>query len=296
VKTPKIVLADALVASCVVLEDQIAICPSKIDKLMLSAVLGADYALKSFASHAGARELTPLLAPTATLVTALSGHSFSPESGAGYVSNELYVVIAPACSGINFAIVAFTALALGFVTRFRTPRGKALWLCAAAPLAYAATILTNTARICLALAAGHSLASTGLLSAQNAHRALGVGVYLGCLLGLQALVGAALRRHGRAATSDKAARYWMLVPLGSYVAVTVITPLLHGSAHGAFWTHAAVVGGAAGLVAGVLCLSSRRAVSNERSLGRVVARTVGPAGIAFRVDVSEPGREHSLSG
>jgi exosortase K len=265
------------------------------DALGALVVLGTDYGLKSFASHAGAHELAPLLAPTAALVTRVSGHAFHAESGAGYVSRELGVVIAPACSGINFAIVAFTALALGFVTRFATARGKALWLCAAAPLAYAATVSVNTLRICLALAVGHELAAPGVLSAQDAHRALGVCVYLGCLLGLCALVDLALGRRTRAGARNSAARYALLVPLGSYVAVTVLTPLLHGEARGAFWTHAAVVGGAAGFVIAVLWLTPRIAAS-KRSPGRVVSRTMGPAGVRFGLDMPERGGERSLPG
>ncbi|HSU38044.1 MAG TPA: exosortase K [Polyangiaceae bacterium] len=267
------------------------------DALGALAVFGADYGLKSFASHAGARELAPLLAPTAALVTAVSGHVFNAESGAGYVSRELRVVIAPACSGMNFAIVAFTALALGFVTRFRTPRAKALWLCAAAPLAYIATVLVNALRICLALAVGHELAASGVLSAQDAHRALGVCVYLGCLLGLCALAERAFgRRAGNASRNSAARSSWMLLPLGSYVAVTVMTPLLHGAARGAFWTHAAVVGGAAGFVMAVLWLTSHFVGSSERSPGRVVARTAGPAGVRFGLDVPERRGERSLPG
>ncbi len=266
------------------------------DALGALAVLGTDYGLKSFASHAGARELAPLLAPTAALVTRVSGHAFHAESGAGYVSREVGVVIAPACSGINFAIVAFTALALGFVTRFATARGKALWLCAAAPLAYAATVGVNTLRICLALAVGHELVAPGVLSGQDAHRALGVCVYLGCLLGLCALVDRALGRRTRAGARNRAARYALLVPLGSYVAVTVLTPLLRGEVRGAFWTHAAVVGGAAGFVIAVLWLTRNFAASTERSPGRVVSGTMGPAGVRFGLDMPERGGERSLPG
>lgn len=266
------------------------------DALGALAVFGADYGLKSFASHAGARELAPLLAPTAALVTAVTGHVFNAESGAGYVSRELRVVIAPACSGMNFAIVAFTALALGFVTRFRTPRAKALWLCAAAPLAYIATVLVNALRICLALAVGHELAASGVLSAQDAHRALGVCVYLGCLLGLCALAERALGGRAPARARNSARRSWPLVPLGSYVAVTVLTPLLHGAARGPFWTHATVVAGAAGFVMAVLWLTSHGVGSRERSPGRVVARTAGPADVRFGLDVPERGGERSLPG
>jgi exosortase K len=265
------------------------------DGLAVLAVLAVDYALKSFAARAGARELRPLLAPTAALVSSFTGHAFEAEAGAGYVSRELSVVIAPVCSGVNFAIVAFTALTLGFVSRFATPRAKALWLVTCAPLAYAATIVTNALRIAVALAVRHEATARGLLSAQGEHRAVGVCVYLAGLLGLYALVGLVLDRgrpDGHLAATN---RHFVLVPLTSYVAVTVITPLLHGRGHGAFWAHAAMVGGAASFALGVLWIRPRLVAWSEKTLGRGVARTLGAAGIRFGVDLPQRRGERPLS-
>ncbi len=261
------------------------------DMLALLAVLGLDYALKSFASHAGPRELAPLLAPTALLVTHLTGHVFSYESGSGYVSRELFVVILPVCSGVNFAIVAFTALALGFVTRLATPSSKALWLGASAALAYATTVLANALRITLALGPGRALAARGLLSAEAAHRAVGVGVYLACLLGLHALVSLVFSRH-RAGTGWRFA----LIPLGSYLAVTVVMPLLHGAPSTLFWRHSAVVVGAAASAIVVLWLCPRFAAWSKRALGHLVERTLGTGRIRCGMDVAQRRRERSLAG
>jgi exosortase K len=210
---------------------------------LVLGVLGLDYALKSFASQAGARELDFLLAPTAALVGALTGHDFSAESGAGYTSRELFVVIAPACSGMNFAIIAFTALAVTFVGRLRGALAKMGWVMCSAPVAYVATIVANSLRITLGLGAGRSIAAAGWLSHAEAHRALGILVYLGCLLGLHALASAAFgRRPGSA-----------VVPLATYVGVTVLAPLLHGAFRDpAFFGHAGVILGTAGALAAVL--------------------------------------------
>jgi exosortase K len=261
------------------------------DLLALLGVLGLDYALKSYASHAGPRELEPLLAPTALLVARFTGHAFSYESGSGYVSRELFVVIAPVCSGVNFAIVAFTTLALGFVTRLATPLYKMLWLGASAVLAYAATVLANAVRITLALGPGRALAAHGVLSGEAAHRAVGVGVYLGGLLALHTLAGLGLARHGTGTVSRFA-----LVPLGSYLAVTVMTPLLRGASSTTFWTHTAVVVGAAGSVIAVLWLCPRVAAWTKRALGHLVERAVGTSGVRFGMDVAQRRRERSLSG
>jgi exosortase K len=267
------------------------------DAAALLAVLGADYALKSFASHAGARELGWLLAPTAALVTRLSGHAFGAEAGAGYVSRDLFVVIAPVCSGINFLIIAFSALTCGFVTSFVTPAHKWVWTLVCAPLAYAATIAANALRITLALGAGRSLSASGVLSPGSAHRALGIAVYLACLLGLHAAIGAVLSRRSRALRFASARLGWVLVPLASYLAVTVVIPVLHGrSSHVAFGEHTMSVAGAAGCVIAVLWLASTFAALIRRTLGRVVEGTLGPSGVRRLVALARRGGERPLSG
>jgi exosortase K len=260
------------------------------DLVCVLGVLGLDYAFKSFVSHAGPHELRPLLAPTATLVSCFTGHDFHLENGSGYVSRELFVVIAPACSGANFAIVGFTALALGFVSRLSTPLGKVTWLAASALLAYTTTILANAGRIALALACGHALAAGAQFTPEGAHRAIGVGVYLGCLLGLYGITSLAFTRR-----LDRTSHF-ALVPLGSYLAVTVITPLLNGSARGAFWSHALMVGGAAGSLLAVLWLGSRFVARVKKALGEWVDRTARPGGVRFGVDLAQRRRERSLSG
>jgi exosortase K len=267
----------------------------RADALCVCAVLGADYAFKSFAAHAGARELSPLLAPTAALVTRLSGHAFNLENGRGYLARDLYVVIAPVCAGTNFAIVAFTALALGFVARLATPRAKVCWLGFCCALAYAATIATNALRITLALALGPLLAERALLSPESAHRSIGVGVYLGCLLGLYRVVEFAFRRLD-GTTPEYTRKAFALVPVASYLGVTVIAPILHGGARGGFVAHAATVGGATASMLAVLWLAPRLVAWSKRTLGHLVARTLGSSRVRFGVGVAQRRGERSLSG
>jgi exosortase K len=233
-----------------------------LDMALVLAVLGVDYAAKSFASGAGARELDFLLAPTAALVGALTGHTFVAEAGTGYIARDLYLVIAPVCSGMNFAIIAFTALACAFVPRISSALYKVAWTLTAAPLAYVATIVANALRITLGLTAGRALAAAGWLSAEDAHRAVGAAVYLGALLGLHALASAAFgRRPGSA-----------VVPLACYVGVTVLAPLLRGAAREpAFFAHGALVLGTAGALAVVvwhLARSAPRPPQARASFGR----------------------------
>jgi len=264
-------------------------CPSLTDwdAAAVVLVLALAYLVKAFASHAGARELGFLLAPTAALVSALTGHAFNAESGAGYTSRELFVVIAPVCSGINFAIIAFTALTCSFVADMTRPLAKLLWVLASAPLAYAATLAANALRITLALAVGPRLAAGGLVSAEAAHRAIGVGVYLGCLLGLHALCAGLLRRRPGS----------VAVPIVVYLGVTLVTPLLRGaSLRGQFAAHAAVVIGAAGVAWAVLCLRSRLGASDQRAIFPLAQGRVGSGGVPLRVGAARCGGERSLPG
>lgn len=229
---------------------------------LTTLVLGLDYAFKRFCSGASATELDFLLAPSAALVHGVTGYDFVAESGAGYVSREAHVIIAPACSGANFAIIAFTSLALGFLGRFASRLASLVWLAVAAATAYAATLVANAARISLALHLEHSRALSGWFSAGAVHRAVGVAIYLGALVALYLVAERAFGRR----TAD------VRLPLGCYVAVTLATPLLGGAGLcPEFISHATVVLGAttlAGVVLWGLYRADDRAVTRTLAGGR----------------------------
>ena len=63
--------------------------------------------LKAFYSAADSKDLAWILGPTAWLTEQISGLSFARESGVGWVNLEHMFVIAPACAGVNFLIIAF---------------------------------------------------------------------------------------------------------------------------------------------------------------------------------------------
>jgi exosortase K len=230
---------------------------------LFAAALAASGWLKAGYSRAGASELDFLLAPTARGVELLSGHAFPKEAGAGYVNLELGIAIAPACAGVNFLIVAFAALVFGFVPRCGTPARKLSWFAASAALATFATLVVNTCRITLSLAK-RSLAPSGFLSPAAAHRALGVVVYLGCLLVLYAAVEAGFRRGVSRGSS-------YAVPLACYLGVTLLVPLLRGAAaRPDYATHASVVllaAGGAGLLLQLGALAGRRRKAAVREQG-----------------------------
>jgi exosortase K len=226
---------------------------------LAALVLGFDYAFKRFCSQASATELDFFLAPSAALVHVVTGHDFVAESGAGYVSREAHVIIAPACSGANFAIIAFTSLALGFLGRFASRLASLAWLAVAAATAYAVTLVANAARISLALSLEHSHALGASFSSGAVHRAVGVAIYLGALVALYLVAERAFGRR------DADVR----IPLACYVAVTLATPLLGGAGLcPEFISHATVVLGATTL-AGVVLWGLYRA--DDRAVTRTLA-------------------------
>ena len=95
-------------------------------------------------------------------------------------------VIAPACAGVNFALAAFLALALGGLAAMTSCARAACALAIAAALAYVATLVVNTVadrdRVQMHRARSTSRADRGEL-----HRLEGIVVYLGGLCVLYAL-------------------------------------------------------------------------------------------------------------
>jgi exosortase K len=155
-------------------------------------VLGLAYSLKRHYSLASAGDLEWVLGPTARVTAVLTGSTFVAERGVGYLSQDLQTAIVPACAGVNFLIVAFCTLGFGFVGSFRTGRAKMLWVPASLALAYAATVVVNGTRVALGITVHRWTAPHGVLSPAEAHRMLGIAVYLVALWGLFAVVGVVL--------------------------------------------------------------------------------------------------------
>lgn len=152
-----------------------------LDVVLFAVALASAYAMKRSYSVASAEELRWLLAPTTWLVERITGEPFAREAGAGFVAERLPLVIAPACAGVNFLIASFLTLSFGFVPRLHAITTKLAWLAATPFLACAATLLANTARIAVAVGLERHGIRIPALSHSEAHRALGVVVYLGGL-------------------------------------------------------------------------------------------------------------------
>lgn len=218
--------------------------------LPVVATLAVAYALKHHYSTATAEELRWILAPTAAATGLVLGQEFVWQAGAGYFSPDLSIVIAKACAGLNFLIVAFVALCLAFAPGFRTLAARFAWCAAALVVAYAAALVANTARIVLSVLLAHVAARWLELSFQAVHRALGVGIYLAALAGLLLACSRALGERAAHARP-------LAVGLAAYLGLTLVVPLLRGAGtRPEFVEHAAMVVGSAGAL-GLLALAIR---------------------------------------
>jgi exosortase K len=230
---------------------------------VLLAALGAAFALKRFYSTASAADLRFVLAPTTWLVELAGGHSFDWTSG-GYLSTELRFLVAPACAGVNFLVVAFVALVLGFVRPARRAWQNVGILLASAAAAYVTTVLANALRILVAIPLWTHRVSFGRLTGARLHELVGVVVFLGMLL----LLHLAARRLA-------AAPVHLGVPLLPYAAVMLLVPLLRGAhRRPEFWAHAAIVTGAL-LVAAAASVALRRGARGPNASG--AGEIPGPA-------------------
>jgi exosortase K len=148
-----------------------------LDVALIAVTLAGAYLLKRHYSRASVEELDWILRPTAALVSAVTGTPFVHEANAGYMSRDCYFVIAKPCAGVNFLIVALCASVLAFVRTRRTAAGKLLLVAATVPCAYAATLVTNTVRIALAVKLHTDVGAVGPLAPADLHRVEGVLIY-----------------------------------------------------------------------------------------------------------------------
>ncbi len=149
------------------------------DVAIFLLVLAVGIAVKRYYSSSSAEDLEFVLHPTAALVGFVFGAPFH-EARAGWVSEELRTIIAPACAGLNYLVIAFSTLTFAFVRRLDDASDKLGWTLASAAAAYAATLLVNAGRIALGIALKLHHATLGW-SAETVHRVEGVVVYLGSL-------------------------------------------------------------------------------------------------------------------
>jgi len=148
------------------------------DVLLLSIAVVAAYFSKRWYAAASAEDLGWVLKPTVSIVERVTGERFVFEAHVGFVSARHAIVVEPACAGLNFLIVALLTLSFGFVPRMGSVRAKSIWFAATPLFGYVAALVANAARITAAVWAHAVGYRVPLLSPSEAHRALGVAVYL----------------------------------------------------------------------------------------------------------------------
>jgi exosortase K len=188
------------------------------------AVLAA-YGLKRFYSRALAEDLSWILVPTARAVGWLRGETLTMIPGMGWAPPDGSYVIAPACAGVNFMILVLTVSVLGFAHRLRSPGRRLSWWLASLAGAWGFTVAVNTVRILAAVELYRRDPVIGL-TPEQAHRLLGIVVYLGALWGI-------FQGLDRLATGQRADLLTaaVLVP-GSYLGMTLGVPILNGTFRG----------------------------------------------------------------
>lgn len=223
-------------------------------------MLVAAMTVKHHFSGADPADLAWILAPTAALVEGVTGLVFAPDPALGYVCPQARVIIAPACSGINFLIIAFAVTAIAGLARFRSLRAKAAWLIASAAIGYGATLAANTGRIVTAIWLNHADFYSAWASADSAHRMLGILIYLPGLYLIHHLAQRLVRTLAPTAVccAQRPRVFPNPLPLIVYGVVLLLVPLLNDAGRIAdplFISHAlAVTGGALfiyALIAGI---------------------------------------------
>jgi exosortase K len=157
--------------------------------------LALAWGLKAFYSRASFEDLSWALSPTRRLVEWMGGDVFEAEAGQGYLSRERHYLIAPACAGVNFMIVAFVSLVAGLVHTRSTLRGRCALVAASALVAWGVGVLANATRIAVAIRLHDAAAAWGPLTAGRLHCAAGVTIYLLFLYLLFAVAARATGAH-----------------------------------------------------------------------------------------------------
>lgn len=153
------------------------------DRLGFAAALAVAIALKAHYGVATVAGLRWILWPTASLVGAATGTSFVAEAGAGYLSTELNLVIAPVCAGVNFLVITFCSGVFGLLPLVSRPGRKVLFLVGALAVAYVATVLVNALRIVIGVELRGVVPPVPWMTPADLHRMEGVVVYVSSLCG-----------------------------------------------------------------------------------------------------------------
>ena len=216
--------------------------------------------LKQYYSRACPEDLEWILKPTAGLVSSLCGDTFRFEAGKGYVCDDRRVIIAPACAGVNFMLMAFGMAVFAGLPHMRGTRHGLTWLVFSLPAAYGLTLAVNALRILVSI---HTLSAgtfAGGLAWERVHRLEGVVIYFFFQYLFYSMIQKTIRiykagetvaespvRFEKSSGRKETIRGILLkgvTPCAWYLGVTLAVPLLNGAAGrygNRFYEHAAMV-------------------------------------------------------
>lgn len=176
--------------------------------------------LKYHYSTASSDDLAWILSPTAAAVELLSGIEFQVEARTGFTNWQHGMIIAKACAGINFLIIAFCLAIFSRLHLCLDFREKIKLILQSLLFTFLLTVAVNALRITAAIYIRSMDISWRWLTPERLHRLMGTAIFFIALclfyLGLQHFDR---QRRGRRS---------FLVPLGFYLSITLIIPLLTG--------------------------------------------------------------------
>lgn len=187
--------------------------------------------LKQYYSSAGSVQLRWILAPTAYMVSALTGIEFVFNPSSGYAAIYPDIVIAPGCAGLNFLLICFCMLAGMMLRNAKSFISGVGMMVISVSAALCLTFAVNVCRIILSI---HSFASSAeglLLSPGQLHRLEGICIYFLALTFTHSIAGAVIKGYSTGGAGRFAGTSFF-VPLFWYLMVMLCVPVFRGSFKG----------------------------------------------------------------
>lgn len=196
-------------------------------------VIGTMWVLKRHYSSATAQDLVWILTPVAAIVDIFDELAYGWKTGIGWVRADEFIIIAPACAGVNFLIMLFGLNTLAFLHRLKALGRCLLWLPAVLLAAYGLTICVNSLRIMISIFFYDHHVQWHWFTQERLHRIIGVTIYFP-VLGLSYLLADRImtRLNLSSCIGWLACVRWPLQPLLGYLAGTVLVPFCYAAYRG----------------------------------------------------------------
>ncbi|HEY1374163.1 MAG TPA: exosortase K [Candidatus Binatia bacterium] len=202
----------------------------------LLPALGLAVMIKYHYSRAGSEDLRWILCPTARVVELFSGIHFAEELHAGFISHSHAILIARACAGVNFLVVAFGVAIVSGLRHIKHTALRMAWLPAALACAYVMTIFVNAIRIVVSIYSYEARLFSSWIDPARLHLIEGVVIYSFFLIVFYRIIEAGLCRTERRAPAisdekqNASVGMTATLPLFCYLTVTLVIPFLNGAA------------------------------------------------------------------